>query len=189
MTGTNIQVTTYKVMDLENNCVLCVHPCVFSRVQLFETTRLLCPWNFPGKNTGGGCHFLLQLHTEVWPKKGNSGFYWLIVCPNKFKSSEGHSPAQHEINLTPDTDGASHHSRFLEEQSQGHKKSNSHPARISQSWQCWAEQHSLQLTSTWEKSSKRRRIYSVINIFYKHTKKIWTLLIHISSTIILYKIY
>ena len=23
-------------------------------------TRLLCPWNFPGKNTGVNCHFLLQ---------------------------------------------------------------------------------------------------------------------------------
>ena len=23
-------------------------------------TRLLCPWNSPGKNTGVGCHFLLQ---------------------------------------------------------------------------------------------------------------------------------
>ena len=22
-------------------------------------TRLLCPWDFPGKNTGVGCHFLL----------------------------------------------------------------------------------------------------------------------------------
>ena len=22
--------------------------------------RLLCPWNFPGKNTGAGCRFLLQ---------------------------------------------------------------------------------------------------------------------------------
>ena len=21
---------------------------------------VLCPWNFPGKNTGVGCHFLLQ---------------------------------------------------------------------------------------------------------------------------------
>ena len=33
--------------------------------QLFVTsglqpTRLLCPWDFPGKNTGAGCHFLLQ---------------------------------------------------------------------------------------------------------------------------------
>ena len=23
-------------------------------------TRLLCPWDFPGKNTGVGSHFLLQ---------------------------------------------------------------------------------------------------------------------------------
>ena len=25
-----------------------------------EPTRLLCPWNFPGKSTGVGCRFLLQ---------------------------------------------------------------------------------------------------------------------------------
>ena len=24
--------------------------------------RLLCPWDFPGKNPGGGCHFLLQVY-------------------------------------------------------------------------------------------------------------------------------
>ena len=29
-------------------------------------TRLLCPWDFPGKNTGMGCHFLL-------PKDPNPG--------------------------------------------------------------------------------------------------------------------
>ena len=36
----------------------------FSRVRLCDSglqpTRPLCPWNFPGKNTGVGCHFLLQ---------------------------------------------------------------------------------------------------------------------------------
>jgi len=26
----------------------------------WEPTRLLCPWDSPGKNTGVGCHFLLQ---------------------------------------------------------------------------------------------------------------------------------
>ena len=26
----------------------------------WKPTRLLCPWDFPGKNTGVGCHFLLQ---------------------------------------------------------------------------------------------------------------------------------
>ena len=36
----------------------------FSRIRLFETlwtpARLLCPWDSPGKNTGVGCHALLQ---------------------------------------------------------------------------------------------------------------------------------
>ena len=38
----------------------------FSRVRLCATpqtpqpTRLLCPWDSPGKNTGVGCHFLFQ---------------------------------------------------------------------------------------------------------------------------------
>ena len=36
-----------------------------SHVQLFATpelqhARFLCPWGFPGKNTGLGCYFLLQ---------------------------------------------------------------------------------------------------------------------------------
>ena len=30
-------------------------------------TRLLCPWDFPGKNTGLGCHFLLQ---NIFPTQG-----------------------------------------------------------------------------------------------------------------------
>ena len=25
-----------------------------------QLARRLCPWDFPGKNSGGGCHFLLQ---------------------------------------------------------------------------------------------------------------------------------
>ena len=45
-----------------------VCPCVpnhFSHVQLFAThgpwpSRFLCPWDFPGKNPGLGCHVLLQ---------------------------------------------------------------------------------------------------------------------------------
>ena len=34
--------------------------CVFNSSQVMEPTRLLCPWDFTGKNTGVGCHFLLQ---------------------------------------------------------------------------------------------------------------------------------
>ena len=33
-----------------------------------KSARLPCPWDFPGKNTGMGCHFLLQriFHTQGW---------------------------------------------------------------------------------------------------------------------------
>ena len=30
------------------------------RLHRRQPTRLLCPWDSPGKNTGVGCHFLLQ---------------------------------------------------------------------------------------------------------------------------------
>ena len=31
--------------------------------------RFLCPWDFPGKNTGVGCHFLLQ---RIFPTQGSN---------------------------------------------------------------------------------------------------------------------
>ena len=44
---------------------MCAWCSVVGRVQLFATLwtvahQLLCSWDFPGKNTGVGCHFLLQ---------------------------------------------------------------------------------------------------------------------------------
>ena len=46
-----------------------VSECLLSHVQLYDPmdlkpSRLLCAWNLPGKNTGEGCHFLLQ---EIFP--------------------------------------------------------------------------------------------------------------------------
>ena len=38
-------------------------PCVLQPI------RLLYPWNFPDKNTGEGCHFLLQ---GIFPKQGSN---------------------------------------------------------------------------------------------------------------------
>ena len=44
-----------------------------SHVQFFATpwtvacTRLLCPWDFPGKSIRVGCHFLLQ---GIFPTRG-----------------------------------------------------------------------------------------------------------------------
>ena len=48
---------------------------LLSCVQLFcdpmgcKPTSLLCPWAFPGKNTGVGCHFLLQ---GIVPDQGSN---------------------------------------------------------------------------------------------------------------------
>ena len=47
----------------EEHSAVCV--CAQSCLTLYHPmdcspTRLLCPWNFPGKNTGLGCHALLQ---------------------------------------------------------------------------------------------------------------------------------
>ena len=40
--------------------------------------KLLCPRDFPGKNTGGGCHFLLQ---GIFPTQGsNSPLLSLLHC-------------------------------------------------------------------------------------------------------------
>ena len=33
-----------------------------------QPSRLLCPWGFPGKNTGVGCHALLQ----IFPTQGSN---------------------------------------------------------------------------------------------------------------------
>ena len=47
---------------------------MLSHAQPFVTqwtvlTRLLCPWNSPGKNTGVGCHGLLQ---SIFPTQGSN---------------------------------------------------------------------------------------------------------------------
>ena len=71
-------------------CV-CVH--VFSCVWLFATpwtTRLLCPRNFPGKNTGVRCHFLLQGpspsrdQTVSLASLALAGGFFTTVPPRKF---------------------------------------------------------------------------------------------------------
>ena len=37
-----------------------LQPCPTVRPHRRQPTRLPCPWDSPGKNTGVGCHFLLQ---------------------------------------------------------------------------------------------------------------------------------
>ena len=43
-----------------------------------EPTRLLCPWNYPGKNSGEGSHSLVQ---GTFPTQGsNLHLLWLLHC-------------------------------------------------------------------------------------------------------------
>ena len=54
-----IYVDTYRAAAAESlqSCPISVRP------HRLQPTRLPCPWDSPGKNTGVGCHFLLQYMT------------------------------------------------------------------------------------------------------------------------------
>ena len=53
----------------------CTHVCVCSvvsgslKLHGLQPARLLCPWDFPGKNTGVGCRILLQ---GIFPTLGSN---------------------------------------------------------------------------------------------------------------------
>ena len=75
--------------------------CVLSHVNSLRPyglwpARLLCPWDFPGKNTGVGCHLLLQ---GIFPSQGSNPrlLHWqvdslplslncchLLICANRW---------------------------------------------------------------------------------------------------------
>ena len=55
-------------------CILCTCMHVLSHVltlwpEGLQTASLLCLWNFPGKNTGAGCHALFQ---GIFPSQGSN---------------------------------------------------------------------------------------------------------------------
>ena len=44
-----------------SQCCLVMQQCLILQRPLgLQPARFLCPWDFPGKSTGVGCHFLLQ---------------------------------------------------------------------------------------------------------------------------------
>ena len=56
----------------KNESVSCLVVSDSLRPPVLKPTRLLCPWNSPGQNTGVGCHSLLQV---ILPTQGsNLGF-------------------------------------------------------------------------------------------------------------------
>ena len=76
-----------QITVFECQCMLLLS--CFSHVWLFATlwtvqpARLLCPWDSPGKNTGVGCHALLQCmirRGKKTKKKKNSPDLGEFVC-------------------------------------------------------------------------------------------------------------
>ena len=59
--GSDPQNTT-NLSDTFTSCAVLSHSVVSDslRPHGLQPTRLFCPWDFPGKNTGVGCHSLLQ---------------------------------------------------------------------------------------------------------------------------------
>ena len=81
--------------EMTVTCCVAVLSCLVMSDSLrpheLQPARLLCPWNSPGKNTGVGCHALLQ---GIFPTQGSNPdlqhcrwiLYWLShTCPKKMK--------------------------------------------------------------------------------------------------------
>ena len=69
----------------------------------YSLARLLCPWDFPGKNTGVACHFLLLgnlLNPGIEPTYfALPGGYFTTEPPGKLVRETDTRPIILEINL------------------------------------------------------------------------------------------
>ena len=68
LTRKSIQI---QYISMKLQCLVLSRSVVFDSLQPhgLRHTRLLCPWDFPGKNTGVGWHFLLQ---GIFPTQGSN---------------------------------------------------------------------------------------------------------------------
>ena len=78
---TSIHYNMIKIMLL-NSAVLCLVPSNSLQPHQLQSARFLCQWNFLGKNTGLGCHFLLQ---GIFPNQGSNTcvlclLHWQVNC-------------------------------------------------------------------------------------------------------------
>ena len=81
-------VISRNLFSLATSLVLCVCLVASDSLQLhgLQPTRLLCPWNLPGKNTGAGCDFLLQ---GIFLTQGSNprllhAMHWLLLLLSRF---------------------------------------------------------------------------------------------------------
>ena len=75
--------------------MISMHACMlslFSHAQLFD--QLLCPWDSPGKNTGVGCHALLQ---GIFPTQGLNPY---LLCLRHWQAGSLPLVPRNIINLT-----------------------------------------------------------------------------------------
>ena len=84
-------VNQFFVLNRDLKYFVCVYACSVMSNSLWphgrQLARLLCPWDFPGKNTRVGCHFLLQ---GIFPTEGTElsspalpGGFFITVTPGK----------------------------------------------------------------------------------------------------------
>ena len=59
-----------------------------------KLSRLLCPWDFPGKNTGVGCHFLLQGIFPTWESNPGLLHYRQILYQLNYEGSPKYNTSQ-----------------------------------------------------------------------------------------------
>ena len=75
----NEQVTHLFVCECVCACVSVVSHSVVPdslRPRGLQTARFLCPWDFPGKNTGVDCDFLLH---GIFPTQGRNLYLLLLL--------------------------------------------------------------------------------------------------------------
>ena len=82
-----LKAESFAPRHLGSRCVLCVSCSVMSDSLWphgLQPAKLLCPWDFPGKNTGVGCHFLLQRIFLTW------GWTWVSCIRDRILYSLSH---------------------------------------------------------------------------------------------------
>ena len=85
----------------------------FEHAQWCLTTRLLCPWDSPGKITGVGCHSLLQ---GIFPTQGSSLHFLCLLQAGGFFTTESLGKPQTTIWRSNSTTGSM---RFFPDNARG----------------------------------------------------------------------
>ena len=81
----------FKKLLKTNNLVIVVQSLNCVRPQGLQPTRLLCPWDFPGENTGVDCHFPLQrIFLTQGPNPALAGRFFTAEPPGKPKNLVKH---------------------------------------------------------------------------------------------------